>query len=102
MTEEQRAALLASLKEVHDRVHNLYPVGEAAVAPAGHALRNQLLVIDLVVHLAEEVIRAETPDEQKVAERTANLLYALNLVAPRHRLDHAAELLIAAEQPEAG
>jgi hypothetical protein len=98
MTEEQRAALLASLKEVHDRVHHLYPGGEAAIEPAGHALRHQLLVVDLVVHLAEEVIRTAAPDGQKVAERTANLLYALRLVAPQHRLDRAAELLIAAAE----
>lgn len=98
MTEEQRAALLASLKDVHDRVHVLYPSGEAAIEPAGQFLRNQLLVIDLVVHLAEEVIHTNAPDEEKVAERTANLLYALRLVAPRQRLDHAAELLTAGEQ----
>lgn len=101
MTEEQRTALLASLKEVHDRVHVLYPRDERAVEPAGRALRNQLLVIDLVVHLAQEVIGTEAPDEQKVVERTANLLYALHLVAPQHRLDGAAERLIAAEQSRA-
>jgi hypothetical protein len=94
MTEEQRAALLASLKDVHDRVHSLYPRGVDAAEPAGHALRNQLLVVDLVVHLAEEVVRTSAPDEQKVAERMANLLYALRLVAPHSQLDHAAELLI--------
>jgi hypothetical protein len=102
MIEEQRARLLASLKEIHDRVHALYPRGEAGVEPAGQALRNQLLVVDLVVHLAEEVIRTAAPDEHKVAERTANLLYALRLVAPHQQLDSAAELLIAAAQSEAG
>lgn len=85
-----------SLKEVHDRVHALYPRGEGSAEPSEHALRNQLLVVDLVVHLAEEVIRTASPDEEKVTERTANLLYALRLVAPEHRLDRAAELLIAA------
>lgn len=100
MTEEERAALLSALKAVHDRVHGLYPKGEAAIEVAGQALRNQLLVIDLVVHLAEEVIRTQAPDEQKVAERTANLLYALRLVAPRQRMGRAAELLTDTEHPE--
>ena len=102
MTEEERAALLASLKEVHDRVHGLYPRGEAAVEPAGRALRDQLLAVDLVVHLAQEVVRSPTPDGRQVAERAANLLYALRLVAPRHGLDRAAELLAAAAEPAAG
>ncbi len=102
MTEEQRALLLKSLKEVHDRVHTLYPRGEEAIEEAGRALRNRLLAVDLVVHLAEELIRTDTPDERQVAERTANLLYALKLVAPQHRLGHAAEILVRATQSEAG
>ncbi len=102
MTEEERAALLASLKEVHDRVHKLYPRGEAAAEPAGRALRNQLLAVDLAVHLAQEVVGTASPDERQVAERAANLLYALRLVAPRHRLDRAAELLEVAARPAAG
>lgn len=101
MREEERAALLTLLKEIHDRVHSLYPRGEPATQQAGLALRNQLLCVDLLVHLAEELIRTAEPDEQKVAERTANLLYALKLVAPQHRLDRAAELLIAAASSEA-
>lgn len=102
MTDEQRDGLLTALREVHDRAHLLYPRDETAVEPAGRALRNQLLVVDLVVHLAEEVIREAKPDEQKVAERTANLLYALKLIAPQHGLGRASELLIAASQSEAG
>jgi hypothetical protein len=102
MTEEQRAALLTSLRELHERIHLLYPSGEAASEAAAVALRNRLLVVDLVVHLAEEVIRTADPDERKVAERTANLLYALRLVAPQHQLDRAAELLIAAVDSETG
>lgn len=102
MTEEQRAALLASLKEVHDRVHTLYPRGEAAVEPAGRALRNQLLAVDLVVHLAQEVVGTPTPDGRQVAERAANLLYALRLVAPQGQLERAAELLTASARPAAG
>ena len=55
MTDEQREALFAALKEVHNRAHALYPRGEAAATDAGRRLRNQLLVVDLTVHLAEEV-----------------------------------------------
>ncbi len=102
MTDEQRAALRAALKEVHDRVHTLYPTGEAAAESAGQTLRNQLLVVDLAVHLAEEVVRAAAPDEQQVVERTANLLYAVRLLAPQHPLERAAELLLDAARPQAG
>lgn len=98
MTEEQRALLLKSLKEVHDRVHNLYPRGEAAIEAAGQSLRNQLLAVDLVVHLAEEVMSADSPDGRKVAERTANLLYALRLVAPQRQMERAAEILVSASE----
>ena len=102
MTDEQREALFAALKEVHDRAHALYPRGEAAAVDAGRRLRNQLLVVDLAVHLAEEVIRAAAPDERQVTERTANLLYAVRLLAPQHPLERAAGLLLDASRPEAG
>ncbi len=102
MTDEQRDALFAALKDVHDRVHASYPRGEVAAADAGRRLRNQLLVVDLAVHLAEEVMRAAAPDEWQVTERTANLLYAVRLVAPQHPLERAAELLLDASRPETG
>ena len=102
MTDEQRDALFAALKEVHDRVHALYPRGEMAAADAGRRLRNQLLVVDLAVHLSEEVMRAAAPDEWMVTERTANLLYAVRLLAPQHPMEQAAELLLDASRSEAG
>ena len=93
MTEEQRIALRAALKEVHDRVHDLYPRGEQS-AEDGQQLRHQLLVVDLAVHLADEAIAATAPDTRQVTERTANLLYALRLIAPDRPFDHAAKLLL--------
>lgn len=100
MTEEQRDSLIASLRGIHESVHNLYPRGESAAEPAAQALRNKLLVIDLIVHLAEEVIHTASLDIEQVAQRTANLLYALHLVAPQHKLEQAAELLLTAGQSE--
>lgn len=101
MTDEQRNAFLAVLNEVHDRIHALYPRGEVAAADAGRRLRDQLLVVDLAVHLAEEVMRTPAPDEWQVTERTANLLYAMRLLAPQHPLERAAELLLDASRPKA-
>ncbi len=49
MTEEQRNFLHSALKEVHDQVHTLYPKGNL-VTESDKQLRNQLLVVDLVVH----------------------------------------------------
>ena len=93
MTEEQRIALRAALKEVHDRVHDLYPrAGEPSIGDP--QLRNQLLVVDLAVHLADEAIAGSAPDQQQIAERSANLLYALRLIAPDHSFDRAAKLLL--------
>ena len=97
MTEEQRTALRAALKEVHDRVHELYPRGER-LAHGDRQLRNQLLVVDLAVHLADESVAGPAPDAQQIAERTANLLYALRLVAPDRPFDRAAELLLVASE----
>jgi hypothetical protein len=45
--------------------------------------------------LADEVIGAVVPNEQLVVERTANLLYAVRLVAPGGSLERAAEVLLA-------
>ena len=95
MTEEQRADLRAALKGVHDRVHDLYPRGEQP-ADGDRRLRNQLLVVDLAVHLADEAVAGPGPDAHQVAERTANLLYALRLVAPDRPFDQAAKLLLGA------
>ena len=102
MTDEQRAALRTALKEVHDRVHDQYPKGAAAEDPAGRSLRNQLLVVDLAVHLADEVIGTSAPNEQQVVDRAANLLYAVRLVAPGHPLERAAEVLLAMPNPPVG
>jgi hypothetical protein len=97
MTEEQRIALRAALKEVHDQIHNLYPKNNS-VTDFDKQLRNQLLVVDLAVHLADEVIGSSTPDQQKVTERTANLLYAIRLIAPDQTFEQAAKLLLDAEK----
>jgi hypothetical protein len=97
MTEEQRIALRAALKEVHDRVHDLYPRDEQS-AKDGQRFRNQLLVVDLAVHLADEAIAASAPDAQQVTERTANLLHALRLIAPDRPFDQAAKLLLGESQ----
>ena len=93
MTEEQHNGLQTALKEVHDRIHILYP-RDKSLTEADKQLRNQLLVVDLVVHLAEEVIGSITLNEQQVTERTANLLYAVKLIAPDHPFEQAAELLL--------
>jgi hypothetical protein len=93
MTEEQRIALRAALEEVHDRIHLLYPKN-SPVTVSDKQLRDQLLVVDLAVHLADEIIGSSTPDQQKVTERTANLLYAIRLIALDHPFEQAAELLL--------
>lgn len=97
MTEEQRNALRAALKGVHDGVHDLYPRGEQ-LTDGERQLRNQLLVVDLAVHLADEAIAGTAPNAHQVAERTANLLYALGLVAPDRPFNQAAELLLAGSE----
>jgi len=93
MTEEQRLALRTALKEVHDQIHIFYP-RDKSLTECDKQLRNQLLVVDLVVHLAEEVIDTLTPNEREVTERTANLLYAVKLIAPDYPFKQAAELLL--------
>ena len=95
MTDEQRNGLRTALKEVHDRVHELYPRDATAAEPAEQGLRNQLLVVDLAMHLADEVIGAASPNEQHVVERTANLLYGIRLLTPGHPMERAAEVLLA-------
>ena len=93
MTEEQRIELRTALQKVHDQIHSLYPKG-SSLTESDKQLRHQLLVVDLVVHLADEVMGSETPNEHRVAERTANLLYAVRLIAPDHPLEQAAKLLL--------
>jgi hypothetical protein len=93
MTKEQRILLHAALKEVHDQIHTLYPKGNS-VTKFDKQLRNQLLVVDLIVHLAHEVIESLPPNEQQVMERTANLLYAIRLIAPNYPFEQATKLLL--------
>ncbi len=93
MTEEQRIALRTALKEVHDQIHVLYPK-DNSLTDCDKQLRNQLLVVDLVVHLADEVIGGSTPNEQQITERTANLLYAIRLIASDYPFQQAAKLLL--------
>jgi hypothetical protein len=93
MTEEQRIALRTALNEVHDQTHDLYPK-DNSLTEYDKQLRNQLLVVDLVVHLADEVIGSSTPNAQQITERTANLLYAIRLIAPDYPFQQAAKLLL--------
>ncbi len=93
MTEEQRNDLLALLREVHDRVHLLYPRDGSVVEESDRQLRNRLLAVDLVVHLAQEVMLDAAPDEWKLTERAVNLLYAMRLIAPNRPFRQAAQLL---------
>jgi uncharacterized tellurite resistance protein B-like protein len=93
MTEEQLIALRKALKEVHDQIHDLYPK-DNSLTEYDKQLRNQLLVVDLVVHLADEVIGSSTPNEQQITERTANLLYAIRLIASDYPFQQAAKLLL--------
>ena len=94
MTDEEREALRKALMEVHDRIHGFYPRGAQAAEAVGRELRNQLLVVDLAIHLADEAIAALPTDKEKVVERTANLLYGVRLLAPESGLEKAAELLL--------
>ena len=93
MTEEQRIALRTALKEVHDQTHDLYPK-DNSLTEYDKQLRNQLLVVDLVVHLADEVIGSVTPNQQQITERTANLLYVIRLIASDYPFEQAAKLLL--------
>ena len=93
MTEEQRVELRTVLQKVHDQIHTLYPKG-GSITESDKQLRHQLLVVDLVVHLADEVIGNAVPNEQQVVERTANLLYAVRLIAPERPFEQAAKLLL--------
>ena len=93
MTEEQRIALRTALKEVHDQIHVLYPK-DNSLTEFDKQLRNQLLVVDLVVHLADEVIGSSIPNEQQITERTANLLYAIRLIASDYPFQQVAKLLL--------
>jgi hypothetical protein len=95
MTEEQRTELLQSLDNIHALIHDLYPTLTAD--DSGKLTRHKLLVGDLAVHLVEELIRNEPHDESRVAERAANLLYAVRLVAPAYPLEQAAQLLLTEE-----
>ena len=97
MTEEQRVSLNTALKEVHDQIHTLYPKS-SSVTESDKQLRNQLLVVDLVVHLAQEVIESVPANERQVTERTANLLYAIRLIAPNYPLEQAGKLLLDKEK----
>lgn len=101
MTDEQRNGLRMALQEVHDRAHDLYPRYATAAEPAAQRLRNQLLVVDLAMHLADEVIGAVSPSEQHLLERTANLLYGVRLLTPGHAIESAAEVLLAGIPREA-
>ena len=96
MTEEQRLTLTTALKEIHDRIHFLYP-RDTSVTDVDKQLRNQLLVVDLIVHLAQEVVSGAAPNAQMITERTANLLYALRLIAPDYPFEQAAQLLLDGE-----
>jgi hypothetical protein len=92
MREDQRIELCEALDRVHSLIHDIYP--NLTPDATGQFIRHKLLVGDLAVHLVEEVMNGADFAETRVVERTANLLYAVRLVAPDHPLEKAAELLV--------
>jgi hypothetical protein len=92
MTEEQRNELCDALDRIHSLIHDLYPT--VTTDAAGQLTRHKLLVGDLAVHLVEALMSREGHQEKGVVERTANLLFAVRLVAPGYPLEEAAKLLL--------
>lgn len=100
MTEEQRIELSEALDKIHTLIHDLYPT--LTPDASGQLTRHKLLIGDLAVHLVEELVSGQPVEEDRVIERTANLLYAVRLVAPGYPLEHAAKLLLDADTRVSG
>ena len=91
MTASKLKDLRPLLDEIYHRVHELYPANVTR-EDSDKQLRNRLLVVDLSMHLAQAVV--DDASNGAIAEKAANLLYALRLVSPDQPFTDAAKSLL--------
>jgi len=96
LTPEHREAILRALKEVHERVHVAYPEQASPRLSQGWVDRRRLLLVDLALHLCEEVVKGETLGARELAEKVHSVLFVAKDLAPGHALEKAAEQVLEA------
>jgi hypothetical protein len=96
LTREHRESILRALKEVHERVHDAYPEQASPKPSQGWVDRRRLLLVDLALHLCEEVVKGETLGARELAEKVHSVLFVAKDLAPGHAIEKAAEQVLEA------
>jgi len=91
---EDREAILRALAEVHARVHDAYPEQASPMLSQGWVDKRRLLLVDLALHLCEEVVRGESLGTRELAEKLHSVLHVAKDLAPGHGIDRAADLVL--------
>jgi hypothetical protein len=100
---ERREEVLAALGQVRERARSAWPEQSSPVLSQGWVDRRRLLLLDLVLGVAEEVMRGETLGARELAERLQPVLVAAQELGPGYSLGKAAQLVLhALEEGEPG
>ncbi|MET0404644.1 MAG: hypothetical protein ABW123_19675 [Cystobacter sp.] len=100
---ERREDVLAAIQQVRERARSAWPEEPSPALSQGWVDRRRLLLLDLVLGVAEEVMRGETLGARELAEQLHPVLAAAQELGPGYSLGKAAELvLLALEEGEPG
>ncbi|OJH34774.1 hypothetical protein [Cystobacter ferrugineus] len=100
---ERREQVLEALIEVRARAQSAWPEEKSPQLSQGWVDRRRLLLLDLVLGVGEELMRAETLGARELAERLHPVLVAAQELAPGYSLGKAADLVLEAlEEGEPG
>jgi hypothetical protein len=94
MDNEIRSRVLSAIDTAHAELHHAYPEQITARDTPEWIMQRRILLADLALHLAEDVMRSDGVEEAALVDRLFSLLYvARDLTPSSDAVKHAVETL---------
>lgn len=94
MDNEIRSKVLHAIDAAHSELHDAYPEQITARYTPEWITQRRVLLADLALHLAEDVMRSDAVEEAALVDRLFSLLYiARDLTPTSDAVKHAVEIL---------
>jgi hypothetical protein len=96
LSPEARARLLDALASLRPLLAAAWPEGKSPLFSQGWVDRRRLLLVELLVQLAGEVLREDALDTRALAEKLEEVLHVAQELAPGLGLEQAAQQVLSA------
>lgn len=102
MTDDERTPILSALAQARETLEASWPQDRAPVYSQGWVDRRRLLVVDLALEFAQQVLEGAAVDTRRMAERIEAVLHVAHDVAPGYGLERAAACVLEGLSGESG